>query len=466
MSQRVRHRSSQASPSRAPLVTLGPADGYLNQRIYRQLREQISRGNWPPGTRLPGSRILAADLGVSRNTALLAIEQLVADGFADTRARAGVFVARRAVATVATDGPSLAPELPTCFDIGGGGVSIEAAERWGTLRHSLWKANLPYMALPPPGAGERRLREAIASRVCPARGIECCADQVIVTRGMGDALDLMARLTASHGNRILIEQPGDPSLARMARRQGLLPVAMPVGREGASLAKLDRHDAGASLALVSAGAQFPTGARLSARRRGEALAWVRATGGWLIEHDGLAVHSPCPALMVDSRAGDLNVAFVGRLDPSIFGAVGIGFLVLPHHALAAVEPLLADRDLPSRIEQQTLAEYIDRGWFARSVRQIAAAQEDRRRTLVELLEPLRGDLFEDIVADTPHIVATVRGDASAMADHLRSTDAIVRTLAEFAPMTDRNNALLLGYSRFTPDDLRDGAARLTRALAA
>src|SRR4051794_39030956 len=167
-----------------PLLSLPDKSGVLYVRLYQRMRALILEGSWPPGMRLPSSRTLAGDLGIARNTASLAIDQLLADGWVETRSRSGTFVSaslpQRGKPTSEPRGQARGGTLPIPFELRPGAVDSFPFERWARIQSRVWARSVPDLLYDAEPAGDFTLRQAIADLVLPARGLSASADEVIV----------------------------------------------------------------------------------------------------------------------------------------------------------------------------------------------------------------------------------------------------------------------------------------------
>lgn len=403
---------SIATPQRAPAVLLPDNGGRLYARLYQRLRTLIEDGSWPPGMRLPSSRLLAEDLGMSRNTASIALEQLVAEGWADARNRSGVFVARHLPkreapivsahnAVSAGVSPRMLPDTP---------IDLFPLRRWRTLHARIWAERGPALLEAPSQLGEPALREAIARLVCVTRGFSAPPDQVLVTAGAGAALSVIANVLRARAEDSVIYDPG-----------------------------------------------------MSATRRKGLLNWAVAGNGWIVERDcdgwaaGIAA-SPPP---LRTTHGADRIIYVRSLTELLCPAIPFTFIVAPP-ALASElgERLGCNGIAPSRDDQLTLARFIGEGGLAAHLRRL-------RRALAERREWLRARL-------APHAGASFTIESAAMPRHLairpgRSGMGALQQLFAMAglPVTvesGRKPRLLVGYAGIGPDSAPALASRLERAL--
>ena len=365
--------------------------GPLFERIRGRLERLILDGALPRGSRLASSRMLAAELGVSRNTILAAIESLVAEGFLETRPGSGTFVAailpeepdRRpdAPPQPASAWPSaqpLHPNLPP--------LDLFPRDLWARLSAQQWQRmrmdDLFYAA---PG-GHPPLRAAIRDHLRLTRGVECTAEQVVVLPGTLAALDLCARLLLRPGDTVLMEDPGYPQARGALAAAGARVLPVPVGPEGFDIDAA--AGAQAAMAFVTPRSQFPLAVAMSPARRAALLDWSRRTGGWIVEDDYDAEYrfgaGRQPTLWAE--AGGRQVVHIGSFNTILFPALRIAYAILPPDAargLAARRALIDG--FTATHAQAVLHAFIAEGHFARHVRRVRVATEARRAAVIRAI---------------------------------------------------------------------------------
>jgi GntR family transcriptional regulator/MocR family aminotransferase len=434
-----------------------PAGG-LYQGLYKRLRGFILDGVWTPGTRLPSSRALAADLKVSRNTAILAVEQLIADGWAESRSRSGVYVS---AASVAAPAPaqrverSAPVELPP-FALQRPATDLFPAQVWKQLQARAWAEIEPHRLLTADPAGDPGLREAIARLVCAPRGLRVHPDQILILPSATMAIDLIAAALLRPGDAAVVEEPSRPSVRQVLRTRGARLCPVPVDAFGLDTSALPSH---ARLACLAPAVQFPTGAALSSDRRAYLIDWARSAGVWLIEDDrdsecGSEDAAPLP---LAAEAPDRTL-FVASFNRQLFPGLCAAFMVAP---LAVVERLRGAHAImggrASLASQLALRAFIAEGHFARHLRKRRQSYAERRAVLAEMLgvqDPQAGLHLSLRVAD---------GTAPELARRLaeaRLGGVDLGLLSEDGSAADR---ILLGLGA-TPDQIRDQAPRLAALL--
>src|SRR5581483_860712 len=346
-------------------------DGPLHRRAYRALRDAILAGRLAPAARLPSTRELADELGVSRNTVLQAYDRLVAEGYATARPASGTFVAASLPAARARTNPrrpAAIAEAPADGDprLSAIGERLMDVARGRRASWSLPREPLPYdfrygepayadlplatwarilgrrarrlsvrrLAYQPPG-GAAELREQLASYLGRARGVACSAEQVLVVHGSQQAIDLTLRVLVDPGDRVVLEEPHYTGFSLCAAAVGADVVHVPVDEHGLRVEELAAVRS-ARLACVTPSHQYPAGGVLSLPRRLPLLDWARSLAAYVLEddYDGEFRFEGHPLESLQSLDRHGRVLYMGTASKILFPALRIGWLVVP--------PVLAD----------------------------------------------------------------------------------------------------------------------------
>lgn len=394
-----------------------PAGG-LYQSLYKRLRGFILDGVWPVGTRLPSSRALAADLKVSRNTAILAVEQLIADGWAESRSRSGVYVSAVPAASAPVADRKGPAELPP-LALQRPATDLFPAQVWKQLQARAWAEIEPQRLLATDPAGDAGLRETIARLVCAPRGFRVHPDQILILPSATMAIDLVASALVKPGDLAVVEDPCRPALGQLLRTRGARLHAVPADDQGLATAALPPH---ARIACVAPAIHFPTGAELRSDRRAWLADWARSTGAWLVEddRDSECSRSDVAPLPLAAEAPDRTL-FVASFNRLLFPGLCVAFLVAP---LALVDRLRAAHATlgarASLASQLALQAFIAEGHLARHLRKRRQAYADRRAALAAALgvEPGAG-----IHLSIPMPAGAAAAAARALADAQLGGDA-------------------------------------------
>jgi GntR family transcriptional regulator/MocR family aminotransferase len=459
----------------------------LYRQLYQGIRKGILDGRIGSGAGLPSSRALAEELGVSRNTVLLALDQLVAEGYVEGTARSGTRVA--AVP---------APQRPRDRPLGPGpsargrmiaGVPMPASARgtpavpfragipaldrfpgalWARLTSRRWRRQ-PELGYGDP-AGYGPLREAIAEYVRLSRGARCTSDQVIVTSGSQQGVDLAGRVLLDPGDQVWMEDPGYPAARIALAAAGAELVPLRVDAEGLNVAEGERVAPRARLAYASPSHQFPLGVTMSAGRRLALLRWASRAGAWVLEddYDSEFRYDARPLASLQGMDEDGRVIYVGTFSKTLFPAVRLGYLLVPEGLVETFRAAraVADRQSPT-MDQAVLAEFLAEGHFARHVRRMRRLYAERQQVLVDAVERRLGDRLRAVPsAGGMHLMGWLAPEADDQAVALRASELGVETapLSRYA-LRPQPPGLLLGWAAYPPDALRQGVDRLAAALS-
>ena len=456
-----------------PLLSLPDKSGVLYVRLYQRMRALILEGSWPPGMRLPSSRTLAADLGIARNTASLAIDQLLADGWVETRSRSGTYVSaslpQRTNPSERDRDTPRAGALPIPFEMRPGAVDCFPFERWARIQSRIWSRSVPDLLYDPEPAGDRGLRRAIADLVLPARGLSGSADDVVIVTSAQSAFDLIAA-TVPNGSIVVVEDPGYVFADGAFERRGLKVAPAPVDASGLDIAAARALAPSPALILVTAATQFPTGVPMSAERRAQLLQWARDTNAWIIEEEYDAearfdgIPPPAP-LRAEDPERVITVTSFNRL---LFRSLRLGFLVAPE---ALRKPLLEARaavdgyvGLP---HQLVLRDFIEEGLYSAHIRRSRELARERREALVTAIQPFLGHLFQRQLNPCGlHLLLRARGtELEPLVSSLRNKGIECETLAYLTRGANPDDAILLGFAAFSPDVIESMRPALATALA-
>jgi len=434
------------------------------------LREAVQAGRLAPGTRLPSSRALAADLGIARNTVAEAYGQLVAEGWLTARQGSGTRVADAAARPAErAAGPRSSP-VPQQgrYDLRAGSPDLSAFPRAGWLsaaRKALSAA--PSQAL---GYGDPRglpeLRAVLAGYLARARGVRASPDRIVVCSGFTQGLALLCQVLPGIGvTRIALEEYGRLSPARTLAASGLAPVMLGVDDGGAVLDPAP----GAGAMLLTPAHQFPLGSVLSPQRRADAARWAAGTGGLIVEddYDGEFRYDRQPVGALQALAPE-HVVYAGTASKTLAPGLRLGWLVLPARLVDAVTDAKARADAQtSSLEQLTLAEFIASGAYDRNVRRARLNYRRRRDRLIAALgRHVPGVRLTGIAAGLHAVVELPRGTPEdQVVARAAARGVAVEGLADYALRDHtRGPALVIGYA--TPPDhaYTTALARLTAAL--
>jgi GntR family transcriptional regulator/MocR family aminotransferase len=364
-----------------------PSGGSLRARMAHALREAVRSGRLVPGSRLPSTRALCAQLGVSRGVVVDAYAQLAAEGYLQTRRGGGTSVASTTVSP-GVSRASIAPGGVVRHDLNPFRPALDGFPRAAWLSaltrvlRSVPDERLGY----PDAAGAPELRATLAAYLGRVRGVRATPEQVVVTGGMRQGVELLWTVLAAGGaSHVAVEQPGWRGMSETALDAGLLTVPVPVDEHGLIVERL-QHERVDAVALAPAH-QYPTGAVLSAARRLALVEWARTRDALIVEDDYDAEYryDRQPVGSLQGLAPE-HVAYGGSTSKTLAPALRLGWLVLPPHLAERV----ADRQrrrgsMPAPLHQLAFSELIERGELDRHLRRQRRRYSRRREALLELL---------------------------------------------------------------------------------
>jgi GntR family transcriptional regulator/MocR family aminotransferase len=445
---------------------------------------------------------LSADLGVSRNTVLQAIEQLVAEGYAEARGGSGTFVLDSLPRThrprpdpdartrgrrtrlsklgqrIARASPRGAttwhlPRAPVDIDFRYGEPAYAdlPLDAWSRiLARRARRLSLRRLAYQTPG-GAPELREALAPYLARARGVVCDPDQIIITQGSQQAIDLSTRLLIDPGDTAVLEEPHYTGFSLSLAAAGARIVYVPTDEEGLRVDKLERIDS-ARMLCVTPSHQFPAGGVLPASRRLELLDWARRRAATVLEddYDGEFRFNGRPLACLQSLDASESVVYVGTASKVLFPALRIGWLVAPPGLADGYRSIKAITDTgTATLEQLAFADFISGGHLERHVRRSRRRHALRRKALLEATEHELGDRAEVVGTDAGiHVLLRVPELPSSQVRPLRAAcrerGVGVYPASPFYARPPKHAELLLGYAALCEDEIRLGIRRVAAAL--
>lgn len=450
----------------------------IGRQIYRAMRQGVIEGHWSPGERLPASRTLALELGVSRATVVDVYDQLIAEGFAHGRRGSGIYVSNIGQVEFAEPPPPIPPrphldgrpQHPKAFQPGRPDMRIFPYRQWGQCIARIARGQPEMLIGSGSPFGDERLRTAIAGHLGEWRGLTVSPHQIIITAGAGDALEICLRTLAVRGDAIGFEDPGYQPIQAFVESLGMRPVRMRVGAMGAQPPSARRNSAAAKLITLTPSHQFPLGGAMPASRRIDFLNWAEANDSWIIEDDYDSEFRyggrPIPALTSFDK-GERSI-YVGSFSKIFADGLRLGFLVAPPGLTDRFDETLRQFGTKaSHFPQRALASFIETGEFHKHLRRMRRIYGERRRVLVDLLhDHLAGQVtFEDHQAGMQialHLPAHLKDTAvsAAAARH----DIICPALSAYCSSRPAVNGLLMGFAAFAPEEMTAPIKTLAEVL--
>ncbi|EST30584.1 PLP-dependent aminotransferase family protein [Streptomyces roseochromogenus] len=456
------------------LLSLSPqADAPLWVQLESALRDAVRSGHLAPGQRLPASRVLAADLGVSRRLVVDVYEQLTAEGYLTARPGSGTWVSD--LATQADSGRAAADRPETHaprWDMRPGVPSLAHFPRrqwrrvWLSALSGAGDADLGY----PHAGGDPRLREAVAAYLTRTRGVAATAESTLICAGFTQGLDLLCRTLRARGaTTVALEDPGLPHRAPVIRRAGLTPLPIPVDADGLVVDALP--DRGVDAVLTTPAHQFPTGAVLAPHRREALLAWAGRRGAVVLEddYDGEFRFDRRAIGALQGLAPDC-VIYLGSTSKTLAPALRLGWLVTPSAFVEALitEKFLADHGTAA-LEQLALAEMITSGAYDRHIRQSRTRYKLQREALEAAVRrhhlPLR---LTGVPAGVQTLATLPKGlDSDSLVRRAAAMGIAFDSVTRYQLAPDRPaRSLVIGYGNITPHGIDQAMAALARIMKA
>jgi GntR family transcriptional regulator/MocR family aminotransferase len=441
----------------------------LGAQIEDQVRRAIRDGALKSGARVPSTRDLARQLGVSRRIAVDAYAQLAAEGYLVLRQGARPHVSE-AAPVAATSEAALEPPLPPRFDFRPSTPDVSTFPRAAWLRSlrealaTMTEADLHYGD----PRGVEALRSALADYLGRVRGVVADPARVLVTCGYTQGLDIVCRALAAGGaKRIAVEDPSNVEQRWTAARAGLEPVLVTVDDRGIRTDELERVDADA--VVVAPAHQHPTGAVLAGERRTALLSWLRTRDAIAIEDDYDAEYRYDRAAVGALHGLDPDrIVYAGSASKTLAPALRLGWLVVPPRLLDAIthEKLLADMGT-ARIEQFAFADFLARGELDRHLRRMRVRSRPRRAALVAALaESLPEATVHGIAAGLHATVQLPDGDEHAIREEAARRRIRINTMSDYRANADGPPTLMLGYAQVPEAAIRAGIRELAEAVRA
>lgn len=470
----------------------------LYRQLYLQIRQQILSGRLHGGMRLPSTRTLCAELGLSRITILNAFDQLTAEGFLQSRTGAGTFVgAEWEGRAAASEAPRQPPRLSSLSQ----SVLSMRSDHFGGVSYAAWEPGCPISFLPSHAAydafpmpvwrrlmsrhlrqpskemlsygelkGQQALREALVEYVYDARGIACTAQQVVIVSGAQQAFNLLSMLLLDPQDSVWMEDPGHIAARIAFQAQGCQVVPLRIDAEGLDVQQGLRECPKARLAFTTPSRQHPLGTTMSYARRLELIEWAGREQGWIIEDDCDSEFRyqgrPQPALYAMDQGA--RVIYVGTFSKVLFPSLRLGYVILPE---ALVEPFCAvravmDRSPPSLLQAVT-ADFMREGHFIGHVRRMRALYHRRQHCLLEQLQSRLGGFLEVQPVDAGmHLIGWLAPelDDAAIASGLASQQIYTYALSDYCMRRYLRPGLLIGFAGTPEEQAGAKVAGLAQAL--
>ncbi len=469
----------------------------LHRQVYDSLKRFIIDGELPPGTKMPSSRDLAAQLKIARSTAILAYDQLMADGYFQTLIGKGTYVSRELPTLVLRQRRRLIASV----DVGkfhyalsayGQYLSVqeEYAQEGPLLRsHSVahdhfplyeWKqlllrrlrtVNSKAMEYPDDQGGYPPLRAAIAAYLSDSRGVSCAAEQVLITNGSQQALDLIARIHMQSGDLVGVEDPGYFLAKKCFAAYGAELVPIPVDNLGLMTQHVDLLEQPLKALYTTPSHQFPLGGTLPLSRRLVLLEWAQSTNTILIEDDYDSEFRfegrPLSALQGLDTSG--SVIYTGSFSKVLYPALRLAYMVVPKALMEiyTYAKRLTDHSSPV-LPQMVLADFMENGLLQKHIVRMRSVYSNTRQLLIAQLQKYFGSQVS-IIGENAGLHLTVSFQISGTEESILAAADVARiplrsTKRTYLQATRVDKEFVLPYASLTENVIREGMARLATEL--
>lgn len=439
------------------------AKSALYQQLLQQLRQQIISGQLQADERLPSSRGLAQQLQVSRITVLNAYEQLIAEGYLTSQPGAGVFVATTITKATAGKANIPYPDTPASKPIHYQGFSSGPDTQafpfpfWSRCLAKAWHSPDPALLSEHHPGGYWPLREQIASYLKRLRGINAKPEQIIVTAGHRDALQVINRLLCQAGDKVILEDPGYPIQTRVVTTLGLQPIYTSVDQQGAEVP--DHHDA--KLAILTASRQYPLGITMSGPRRHQWLNYAQQNNCWLIEddYDNEFRYQGQPPPAIISLDQQQRTILMGSFSKLMFQHIRMGYLVLPEALAEAAQVAQMELGAMASVHiQPAIAAFLADRQFVSHMRRMSKLYAAKRDYLGQLINQQLGDYLTAEIPDSGmHLIAQAKVpiDDMYIEQQLKSAAVFCPALSRhFQTQAQAPQGFVMGFSGTTKEHMK------------
>ena len=463
----------------------------LHRQLYEALRRAILDGKLSAGDRLPSSRELTQDLKLSRNTVVAALNQLSVEGYLVSHVGSGTFVnssvpriAARRQPAQANQGAELSrrglalsttfcatqleiqPFTPGIADFSAFPVTL-----WQRLQNKHWRMTYPDMLDYSYSGGYAPLRRAVADYLRVFRSVPLEVEQVIITSGTQQSLELCAHLLADHNDTVWLEDPAYWGAVKAFMATGLSLHPVSADQHGIAPQAVDEATP-PRLIYVTPSHQYPTGAVMSLARRHQILSIARKHKAWVLEddYDSEFRFSGPPISSLAGLDTDERVLYLGSFSKVLYPGLKLGYLVVPKELVASFKQAHYDLNRPGQMPlQAALAEFIEMGHFASALRKARQSYAERRRCLLAALQPCLGEHAQITGAEQGlHLCLRLPEpvDDKALADRIAQLGLTVRPLSAYCLQRKDAKGLVIGYGYAPLADIERCGPLLARAVTA
>ncbi len=453
-------------------------DGPLYSQLYQLLRQEILSGHCPPGIRLPPSRQLAKELNIARNTVIQVYEQLTLEGYVSSEVGRGTFVAdishdltlpiekdsspgviRRSAPPVRLSSAAgrviaslgHAPRQMGAFMPGVPDVSDFPVKQWARIQNRHWRDPDPVLFTYAPAGGLPSLREALASYLGSSRSVVCSTQQVIVTSGIHQVIDVAVRLLCNPGDRVWIEEPSYWGIRNLLHSLGIEVVGIPVDSEGINPSAADMEKP-PRLIVVTPSHQYPLGMVMSLSRRLKLLEYAQLSGCWILEddYDSDFRYGARPLPSLQGLDEGRQVIYAGSFNKTLFPGLRLGYAVVPSTLASQFAALTAELFREGQLlVQSIMTDFLTQGHVGSHIRRMRTIYAKRRDALLQAIHHHYGDTLPVIGQNAGlHVVLGLPQhiDDRAVSEAAAKVGIMARALSSYyVNENDAKKGLVLGY---------------------
>lgn len=473
--------------------------GVIKEQVYHSIRNAVLDGRMRPGIKIPSSRMLAEMMSISRNSVLAGFDRLTDEGYLVTKKGSGTYIAE----TIPDDlidtkafpidssetllsklkiNPHIHEMLPlwentrefakgsAVFNVGVGCVDLFPHELWGRLLGRVWRQSRNKLGQLNEPAGHASLREIICDYVRTTRGLNCTKEQIIIVNGTQQAINLTAQVFLQKGDEVWLDEPGYDGALGVFKSIGAKARPIIGDDQGMDIDYGIKNWPNAKLVFTAPSHQFPLGSTLSLPRRLALLDWASENDAWIFEDDYNSEYryKARPIQALQGLDKHQRVIYAGTFSKIMFPEFRLAFMVVPN-ALINVFTLTKyyEDTRSSYLEQATLALFISEGHYARHVRKIRRACDERKKVLEQAIQAYLSDKVQPQPSDSGiHLVCWLLGGLTEkeVIDKCRQIGLGVQPLSRYCQQPFKKQAILLGYAAHSPDEIVDGVKRLASII--
>jgi GntR family transcriptional regulator/MocR family aminotransferase len=448
-------------------------------QLYRYFKHEIEQFTFETGMRLPSIRYLAEQLNVSNTTVQMAYQQLLTEGYIESRARSGYFIAEldsdfsestvTPCTKLSSEDSSEQKEKHILYDFFMSDIDTDhfPLASWRKYANKLLNSEHKDVLKYGEYQGELGLRMALSDYLHRSRGVHCTPEQVIIASGTQSILHILYQLIKWKNKRLAMEDPGYQGVRRSLQGQDIKLVPIPVEKDGLSIHELKKVQADA--VYITPSHQYPLGMVMPIVKRIQLLTWANEQDSWIIEddYDGEFRYrgKPIPSLQgIDEHS---RVIYIGTFSKSLMPAIRVSYMVLPP-ALLETYKHLEWGQTASRLHQQTLTLFIENGEWEQHIRKMRTLYKKKQAVLLETIKTVMGEHVHVSGQNAGlHIVLHVKSNCPANTLIACAEKAGIKVYATSSYLSQNKTAcslpILLGFGGLSLNDIKQGIKLLHKA---